>query len=387
VRAAAAAVAAVAVLTGCGNGGGQAPTPDASAPPARRAQSDEQLVEDVLRDRADALEDGDRRAFLATATRARRRADRAAIAAAAALPLRDVDLDAGSIDVSGPRARAKVMVSYGIDGVRGTFQSTRRVSFAKAGGRWRVATVGGVRGRPPWEVGRFAVRRAPHFVVLAPTGAAAGDLVAVLESGYQAMRSRLQLGRLRRRYLVIAAADPGQARALTSQIRGLESLAAISDATINEHGPARAVSSVVSLRLLVVYSAFAGLGAEGQRRTIAHELTHAALAGSTSGRTPAWLVEGVAMYVSGDRRVAPPGEDLGPLSRPAAIAKLTGQAQARAYAASSAAAFTIVDRFGAKKLLDLYDAFNDPDLRGPEGPRLVDRALKRELGIGLADLK
>ncbi|HEX5620803.1 MAG TPA: hypothetical protein VFX51_20445 [Solirubrobacteraceae bacterium] len=383
-------MAATCVLAGCGGGGGGSPTPGASGPPARATPeppSDEQLVEDVLTDRADALQDGDRRAFLMTATRARRRADRAAIAAAAALPLRDVDLDAGSIDVTGRRARAQVMVRYGIDGVRGTFQSTRRVGFVKAGGRWRVASVRGERGRPPWEVGRFAVRRSPHFVVLAPADAAAGDLLTVLESGYAAMRERLQLGKLRRRYLVIAAADPGQARALTSQIRGLASLAAISDATINERGPARAVSNVVALRLLVVYSAFAGLGAEGQRRTIAHELTHAALAGQTSGRTPSWLVEGVAMYVSGDRRVAPPGEDLGPLSRPAAIAKLTGDAQARAYAASSAAAFTIVDRFGAQKLLDLYDAFNDPDLRGAAGRRLTDRALQRELGIGLADLE
>jgi len=377
------------MLASCGGGGGGSPTPDSSGPPARRAPeppSDEQLVEDVLRDRADALEEGDRRAFLATGTRARRRADRAAIAAAAALPLRDVDLDAGSIDVTGRRARARVMVHYGIDGVRGTFQSTRRVGFVKTGGGWRVATLRGVRGRPPWEVGRFALRRTPHFVVLAAPDAAAGDLAAVLESGYEAMRSRLQLGRLRRRYLVIAAADPAQARGLTSQIRGLESLAAISDATINERGPARAVSSVVSLRLLVVYSAFAGLGAEGQRRTIAHELTHAALAGATSGRTPAWLVEGVAMYVSGDRRVAPPGADLAALSQPMAIAKLSGAAQARAYAASSAAAFTIVDRFGSRRLLELYDAFNDSDLRGTPGPRLVDRALRRELGIGLADL-
>jgi hypothetical protein len=386
VKAGAACVVAVCMLTSCGGGGGGAPTPDASGPPARRAPSDEQLVEDVLRDRAEALQEGDRRAFLATATKARRRADRAAIAAAAALPLRDVDLDAGSITVTDRRARARVMVRYGIAGIRGTFQSTRRVMFAKAGGRWRVANVRGVRGRPPWEVGRFTVRRTPHFVVLMPPGAAAGNLLAVLESGYAAMRERLELGKLRRRYLVIAAADPAQARALTSQIRGLESLAAISDATINERGAARAVSTVVSLRLLVVNSAFAGLGAEGQRRTTAHELTHAALAGSTSGRTPSWLVEGVAMYVSGDRRPAT-GADLADLSTPTAIARLTGSKQASAYAASSAAAFAIVDRFGARKLLDLYDAFNDPDLRGEPGPRLVNRALRRELGITLADLE
>jgi hypothetical protein len=384
VRAAAAALAAVAVLAGCGNGGGQKPTPDPGTP-ARRPPADEQRVEDVLHDRAEALQMGDRRAFLATATRSRRRAERAAIAAAAALPLRTVDLDPGSITVRGRRARARVMVRYAIDGVRGTFQTTRRVILAKAGGRWRVASLRGKRGWPPWEVGRFTVRRSRHFVLLIPPGADAGTLISTLESGYAAMRSRLQRGRLRRRYLVIAAADPDQARALTSQIRGLESLAAISDATINERGPARAVSSVVSLRLLVVYSTFAGLGAEGQRRTIAHELTHAALAGATSGRTPAWLVEGVAMYVSGDRR-ASSGTDLATLSQPTAIARRTGAAQARAYATASAAAFAIVDRFGAHKLLELYDLFNDPDLRGPAGPKLVDRALRRELGIGLGDV-
>jgi surface antigen len=389
VRAGAALVVATCVLAGCGGGGAGTPTPGSTRPPARQTPeppSDEQLLDELLRDRADALQDGDRHAFLMTATRARRRVDRTGIAAAAALPLRAVDLEAGGMSVIGRRARAEVTVRYRIEGVRGTFQSTRLFAFVKRGGRWRVATVRGGRGRPPWEVGRFAVRRTRHFVVLAPPRAAAGDLTAALENGYREMRSRLQLGRLRRRYLVIATADPDQTRALTSEIRGLASLVAISDATINERGRARAVSAVVSLRLLVVHSAFAGLDAEGKRRTIAHELTHAALAGATSGRTPAWLVEGVAMYVSGDRRVTPPGADLRPLSRPEAIAKLSGPAQARAYAASSAAAFAIVDRFGAKKLLALYDAFNDPKLRGLGGPRLTDRALRRELGIRLADV-
>jgi hypothetical protein len=140
------------------------------------------------------------------------------------------------------------------------------------------------------------------------------------------------------------------------------------------------------VRLLVVYSAFASQDPEGRRRTIAHELTHAALAGSTSGRTPAWLAEGVAMYASADRRSAPPGADLGKLSVPGAIARLSGGAQAAAYGASSAAAFAIVDRFGSRRLLRLYEAFNDPSLRGAPGRRLAGRAVRRELGIRMNDL-
>jgi hypothetical protein len=120
---------------------------------------------------------------------------------------------------------------------------------------------------------------------------------------------------------------------------------------------------------------------------ITHELTHAALADSTSGRTPAWLAEGVALYVSGDRRLAPPEPNLAALSRPNAIALLTGEEQATAYSASSAAAFAIAERFGRRRLLALYDAFSEPSLRGDPGRRLVNRALRRELGISLAELE
>jgi hypothetical protein len=102
---------------------------------------------------------------------------------------------------------------------------------------------------------------------------------------------------------------------------------------------------------------------------------------------PAWLSEGVALYVSGDRRRAPADPDLAALSKADAIARLTGEAQADAYHASSAAAFAIADRYGTERLLDLYEAFNDPGLRGRAGPRLVDRAMRRELGLSLAELE
>jgi hypothetical protein len=176
-------------------------------------------------------------------------------------------------------------------------------------------------------------------------------------------------------------------RRLTVQIRGVQALAAISDAAIREQGPEREIVAVVSLRLLVLWPAFELLSLEGRSRVITHELTHAALAGSTSGRTPAWMAEGVALYVSGDRRAPPPDPNLAALSRPDAIALLTGDGQATAYAASSAAAFAIAERFGRRRLLALHDAFGDPSLRGPPGRRLVNRALRRELGISLAELE
>jgi hypothetical protein len=385
---AAAALAVLVMVAGCGGGGHSAmptPSPRAQGRATPQPPSDEERISDLLRDRADALEKGDRRAYLMTSTPSMQRRDEVAIRRAQRLRLRAVALDPGSVNVAGTRATTTVEERYGMARIRGRFETTRRVVLARRGGRWRVAAVHTRRGLPPWEVADFREHWTRHFVVLAPSAMPAAGLLPTLESGYAAMRSRLKQP-LRHRYLVIAAADPEQARALTNQIRGLEGLAAISDATISQHGPALAVSKVVSLRLLVVASVFETLDPAGRVRTIAHELTHAALAGSTSGRTPAWLVEGVAMYVSGDRRPAPANPDLAGLSQPDAIAKLSGDAQARGYATSSAAAFAIADRWGDEKLLKLYDAFNDTSLRGKPGPKLVNRALQRELGIGLSDL-
>ena len=140
---------------------------------------------------------------------------------------------------------------------------------------------------------------------------------------------------------------------------------------------------VASQRLLVVWPAFAPLDAEGRARVVAHELTHAALASRTSGRTPGWLVEGIALYVSGDRRVGAAARyvagDAGRVSRraltltglsaPGAIGRLGGDGQSAAYAYSSAAAFYVAERYGRKRFLRLYAAFNDPDLTEPDGRR------------------
>jgi hypothetical protein len=185
------------------------------------------------------------------------------------------------------------------------------------------------------------------------------------------------------------------ARSLTASIRGVESLAAISDAEVQESGSAQRVDAVVSQRLVVVWPPFSSLGADGQRRVVTHELTHAALAGVTSGRTPAWLVEGIALYVSKDRRIDQAAQlraqgelpTLRGLARPDAIARLSGDRQAAAYAYASAASFYIADRFGRRRLLRLFAVFNDEDLTGRPGAATAGRAIRRVLGVSAARLE
>jgi len=235
-------------------------------------------------------------------------------------------------------------------------------------------------------------RRSRHFVVLAPLTLDVGSLVDALEGGYARMGKVLKKPRLRQRYLVVVAGGAQAARSLTEEIRGVESLAAISDAEVQETGSAQRVSTVVSQRVVVVWPPFSTLDAEGRQRVVTHELTHAALAGVTSGRTPAWLTEGIALYVSEDRRIDQAAQlrvsgelpSLRSLARPDAIARLSGDRQSAAYAYASATAFYIAERFGRRRFLRLFSAFNDEDLKGPA---VADQAIRRVLGISRPELE
>ena len=163
------------------------------------------------------------------------------------------------------------------------------------------------------------------------------------------------------------------------------------------------MTDIASQRLLVIWPAFTGLDADQQRMTIAHELTHAALAPVTSGRVPGWLGEGVAMYVSGDRRSGGGGgaasaagrrpavrcgrSAVTALSQPVAIGGLRGKAQSAAYAYASAAAFLRRRALRpATGCCGLYDAFNREELAG-EGPELADQAVRKVLGMPLTRLE
>jgi hypothetical protein len=403
VAAPALAVLLLVALGGCGDKGRRGP---AGSPAQRgggdRPASDRDQLQALLDRRAQALVEGRPDAYAATAAGSQRHRDQHDGRVAARLDLRDVRMQIRSVSVQGGRATIRAGASWGIRGVRGTFVGERRLTASRRPGGWRITGVRDRRGLPPWEAADYAQRRIGHFVVIAPAaiGVDAAGLPAALAAGYDAIHAALPKVPLKRRYLVVVAPTARVARALTLDIGGVEGLAAISDTAVHETGPAQRVQAVVSQRLLVVWPSFIGLTETERRRVVAHELTHAVLADTTSGRTPSWLVEGIALLVSGDRRdaqvaaalsggageagrVATQEFDLRALSAPDAIARLTGARQAGAYAYASAATFALAAAFGPHAVLRLYDAFNDESLRGRPGPALVDRALRRTIGEGL----
>ena len=159
-------------------------------------------------------------------------------------------------------------------GIRGRFATQRRITAAAP------ATAGASPARRPARapaVGDRAGQRAPpeHFVVLAPAGLDVAALPDALEDGYARMGDVLERPRLRRRYLVVVAGGAQAARALTESIRGVESLAAISDAEVQETGRRSG-----SARRLASGSSSCG------RRSAGLGPTAASASSPTSSRTP-----------------------------------------------------------------------------------------------------
>lgn len=381
-----AALLALVLFAGCGD---KTKPPAPTPTPSPRPPTDTELIGRLLQQRADALADGRIGAFAATSTRGRLAAR--------------VGRRVGPLGVRGPRyrivqvrvkgrtARVDARLAYRVAGVRGDFGSLRTLRAVRDGGEWRLDRALGARNAEPWELGAYRRVRSEHFVVWTPPGVDAP--VRTLEAGYGRLAAALSEGRLRRRYLVVVARDGMAARRLTRRIAGLESLTALTDTQVSVRGDAQRVTAVRSQRLLVNQTTFGALDPASQEQVITHELTHAALAPVTSGRVPSWLVEGVALYVSGDDRrdfyfslgTVP---TLAGLSAPDAIARLTGDDQRDAYATASAAAHYIADTYGRDKLLELYLAFRRPGLRGERGdPELTNRALKRVLGVSIDELQ
>jgi hypothetical protein len=393
--------AAAVLLAGCGGatrpqpqpGPSPAPSATVTATPTPPPPTPSERIETLLNRRADALAAGRIRTFASTSVRVEQGDDLGAARTAAHLGLRSVHYEFDRVDVHGRHADIRARLAYGVRGVTGDFGETRTLQTVRTAHGWRVRRSGGVRLADPWTLGAYRRIDTPHFVIWTPPDLTAPE--ATLEAGYTRMRDLIRQGRLRRRYLVIVARDPADARRLTGSIGGLEGVTAVTASIVHLTGDERRVNEVGALRFIIVADTFADQTSDGQQQVVIHELAHAILTPLTSGRVPSWLREGIAEYVSEDYRLQEAqfyrsgGEapTLAALAAPDAIGRLEGTTQSAAYAVSAATAYEIAQRFGRDKLIKLYLVYNDPSLKGRTGdPKLTERAVRRVLGVSMADL-
>jgi len=396
---------AILAAAGCGGGGEAAKQEPKLAPEAQKAldeagektrpPDDAAEIRRLLDERAEALEAADIRALSATATGTQRARDRRGARRAERLAVHHVRFVADDLQTFGRSAKLTVGMSYRVRGMDRTFRTARRLSARKSSAGWRV-TRDAARGEPlPWEVAALKVMRAPHVVLLTPPGVDVAPLRTGLVAAYREIRRDLPARDLPRSVLVIGARDAAQTGQLTGRIaRGVIALANVAV----QFGPLPAleVKRVLAQRMIVVDSRWSTLPASEREATLVHEMTHTALNPDTSGRTPPWLVEGVAMHVAGENRAeearlraagAGPAMKLRRLCKPNSIFRMSARDQGAAYAASSGAAEAIVERRGTKGLFRLYDAFNDSLLDGRTCAATTDKALRRTVGMSLAELE
>jgi hypothetical protein len=175
------------------------------------------------------------------------------------------------------------------------------LTFVRRGGRWLAAADdhrgpdGTTTWRGPWEHGRLVVRYGAASLVLAHPGNAGrlAGFAAATDEVVPRVRAAVS-GRLPRRVAVIVPDDEREMVALVGQKLVLGTIAAVAVADSVDTGRNLALGQ----RIVVNPANIDRLGRLGRRVVLEHEVTHLATRGFTGGRTPLWLVEGLADWVA-----------------------------------------------------------------------------------------
>lgn len=407
--------AAVLLVAACGDTAKSTPAPatkkvSETKPKTaeKKPPSDTEALELLLNVRARALEFGDTEDFLNTATGSQLAKDKRAIAAAKSLPIGTVKLNADGTEVEKDRATLRVDMAYTFDGIDTTYYKTSRMTALKTADGWRISNDRPSAGTlAPWEYTRYKARTSKHFLALAPKSLKVGSLMTDLEKGRSKMIRGLPGVKAPRRVLVIVARNSRDTKALTKDMKTRRSLVAVSETQYSVKGKAQRIDELWGARVFVMWRSYRD-GPTSERQTVvAHELVHAALAYRTSGRTPPWLTEGIALYASGDARAGDAGAlisgrgvlrdaseqsqaksamSLSRLSSPRALQRMSAIEISFAYSFSSAAAYMIADKYGRKALLRMFTAYNSEKNRG-SGRKLADRVVRRTLKKSLKELE
>jgi hypothetical protein len=380
------------------------PKPNATKPPGDSEQLNKLLIV-----RASALQSGEADTYTGTATGAQVHKDARIISRAKLLPLNSVRMLARGVEVNKDRATLRVDMVYSFKGIETEYVKTSRMTALRGDDGWKIAADKPSAGAlAPWEYATYKARRSRHFVALTPKGLKVGALMKDLEAGRAKMQRTLRAVKAPDRLLVIVARTGTDTKALTRNIHTLSAVIAVAEANQRFAGPSGKVSNVSGQRVFVLWRSYGHGNTKERRMVVAHELTHAALAWRTGARVPAWLVEGIAMYVSGDKRGGEAGAilsgaqlrdsskqgsakhalSLGRLAKPNSMDHMNAVGVAFAYSYSSAAAYTVAQKHGGiKALLRLYSTFNSAKLHGRPGRKLSDRAVHKALHISLSQLE
>lgn len=270
---------------------------------------------------------------------------------------------------------------------------------------------------PPWAQGYTAFGESRHFLIFyRPEGAQTEQAMAVLEQLEESWTTISSSGlKLASRYAAFLCLAPEDHKLLTGDRTMNTALASVGGMAIDEQDVFHTYNTAIYVNPFLFAGSSARQRQQMMQTALDHELVHAALAPVTRAWMPGWLVEGIAVHLSGERRDDPRvladafanGLTLRSLTEAGALRDPNGDAMRvdQQYALSAAAAGVISRRWGVPKLLQLYQAYSleYPDAwRGPYGVDYSDemsakkkqarldltrRLLKRVLGTTIEDIE
>jgi hypothetical protein len=299
---------------------------------------------------------------------------------------------------------ARLRLTYRLRGFdRRDLVYTEYLTFDRRPGiGWVVSGDGaahGLRDDPQiWNGGGLTVVHGRRSIVLAEDGAVTGEAPAARTAELRDIAARLDKGigivsgvvgdRWARHVVALLPATEQKAEELAGDVRNLGDIAALATVTGDESG-----RDTGEDRVVITPNAFGRLTALGRHVVLTHELVHVAMGGARDGKTPMWLIEGLADYVgykgTGVSTKAAGRELADLIARSGVPATLPGATEfagsgdrlSAAYEEAWLACRMVAERYGEDRLVRLYrTAESEPE--DPGDPRLQDRALRSVLGIG-----
>lgn len=333
--------------------------------PAAQAAALAAEVDALLERQAQAVLNKDRDAFLATFDRYLQIEAGDVFDRLTNLPITSYTLERTSRQVMRQNDKVNnlpVDLRFTFDGINpnNVFTLQRQIDLIHDEDGWKVMAQRG--DQAFWDLGSVSQRSSDHFLILYRPAAekVIETVVKEAEAAYADLNRRMP-GVLEPRYVLYLTADPKEFTTLSRR-----PAATVAGVAVWQELPTAKGARIYSSAMIINGAAFKEAAA-GRQRTIQHELTHLALAPITRAYTPAWLVEGAAMYFTDDFRWEALGKGaLDTVSLAALMEKPdfitydpAGTQMQADYTFSAAVVKLMIERRGQEAFLNFFRSYTD----------------------------
>ncbi|HEX2149515.1 MAG TPA: hypothetical protein VHI31_04990 [Actinomycetota bacterium] len=334
-------------------------------------------LEEFLDERVERLQAKDIQGFLASSSPAAQEFERPIAIGAVAVPLAGLDMrldKAGLQERGGSLNGVRVDLVYRYEGLPedNAFRITLAYDFAEVDGEWSVTKAGLKPGAalPVWASGPIQTKQSEHFLALYRPEL--GDSDRILREAEEA-RSQLD-GKitfpLEDKYVILVARDDAEYLTMSSAMLGpVSAIAQVETSYEVTPDTIRVLSRQMVINSRKLHEDGTAL------ETLRHELGHLAVAQYTRPFTPAWVSESAAMYLAGTRpesiwrnglsRNRFDGINIERLTRASNLGEHDSSREGASleYAYSAAAAWYLVETFGAEKYWEFYRSYAEVPAR------------------------